>query len=227
MVEEWTDIKGYNGKYRISNTGKVESTNYNNTGKPQLLKIKVNRYGYNEVKLSQNNKTKNYLVATLVAQHYLKQPAPDMEVMHIGDNNIDSVDNLKYGYRSEILHKMYKKHHRKIGKPSKYKMSYKNKQYKSKSDIAKDYGLKPKQFIKRLENGWTLEEATEIPIERYQKKLSVRLYKYNDKLYSVKQLSQMFGISEKNIYKRLARKWSIEEAVEIPIGKNKKWRLSV
>jgi hypothetical protein len=43
-------------------------------------------------------------------------------------------------------------------------------------------------------------------------------------LYSVKQLSQLFGISEKNIYKRLARKWSIDEAVEIPLQKGGKRR---
>jgi hypothetical protein len=227
VVEEWMNIKGYDGKYRISNTGKVESTNYNNTGKPKLLKIKVNRYGYNEVKLSKNNKTKDYLVATLVAEHYLKKPAPDMEVIHIGENNIDSVDNLKYGYRSELLYMMYKKGHRKIGKPSKYKISYKGKQYKKKSDMAKDYGLTPKQLFRRLENGWTLDESLEIPIEREHKILNVKLYKYNGKLYSMKQLSILSGIKEKTIYNRLARKWSIEEAVEIPVGKNYKWRLSV
>ena len=55
MIEEWTDIEGYEGKYKLSNTGKVVSLNYNNTGKPKELKIKVNRYGYNEVTLSKNN----------------------------------------------------------------------------------------------------------------------------------------------------------------------------
>ena len=48
-MEEWKDIKGYDGKYRLSNTGKVESTNYNNTGKPKELKLKRNKYGFNEV----------------------------------------------------------------------------------------------------------------------------------------------------------------------------------
>lgn len=57
-MEEWTDIKGYEGKYIISNTGKVVSLNYNNTGKPKESKLKINKYGYNEVKLSKNNKAK-------------------------------------------------------------------------------------------------------------------------------------------------------------------------
>ena len=39
-MEEWKDIIGYDGKYQISNTGKVRSMNYNNTGKVKELKLK-------------------------------------------------------------------------------------------------------------------------------------------------------------------------------------------
>ena len=68
MEEIWKDIEGYEGKYQVSNMGNVRSLNYNNTGKPRNLKQKINRYGYNEVKLSKFNKTKNFLVSTLVAK---------------------------------------------------------------------------------------------------------------------------------------------------------------
>ena len=221
MEEIWVDIKGFEGKYKLSNKGQVLSTNYNNTGKPRLLKLKVNRYGYNEVKLSKNNKTKNYLVITLVAEHFLKKPAPDMIPIHIGEIDDDSVENIAYGYRSEMLHLMYKKGHRKVGKPTKNIVSYKGKQYKKFSDMARDYGLNIKNFDKRIKRGWTLEETLEIPTERKQKILNVQLYKYNGKLYSIKELSKMSGISEKTIWKRLKRNWSIEEAVEIPTGKKR------
>ena len=36
MREEWKDIKGYEGKYMVSNTGKVKSLNYNRTGKERI-----------------------------------------------------------------------------------------------------------------------------------------------------------------------------------------------
>lgn len=222
-IEEWRDIAGYEDKYQVSNLGNVKSLNYNNTGKERLLKPKLNRYGYNEVKLSKHNKTKNYLVATLVAQAFLgEKRAPDLQVMHIGDNSVDSVDNLRYAYKSEILHQMYKKGKRKIGKPTRYNISFNGKQYVKFSHMARDYGIEPKMFSKRLEHGWTLTEAILIPKERKEKMLKKKLYKYNDKLYSIKQLAKLSGKTEKTIRKRLTRGWSIEEAIEIPLGKKER-----
>lgn len=222
MKEIFVDIKGFEGKYKLSNTGKVMSMNYNNTGKPRLLKLKVNRYGYNEVKLSKNNKTKNYLLITLVAEHFLHKPAPDMIPIHINEPNDDSVENIAYGYRSEMLHLMYKKGHRKIGKATRNKISYNGKQYKKFSDMARDYKIAPKMLQKRISRGWTLNEALEIPKLENSQKLNVRLYEYQNRLYSVKQLSKISGIDGKTIYKRINRGWNIEEAVEIPTGKKRK-----
>jgi predicted DNA-binding protein YlxM (UPF0122 family) len=221
MNEIWVDIKGFEGKYQLSNKGQVLSLNFNNTGKPKLLKIRKNHYGFNEVTLSKNNKRKFYLLITLVAEHFLEKPAPDMIPIHIGEIDDDSVENIAYGYRSEMLHLMYKKGHRVIGEPSENIVSYKGKQYKSFSEMAKDYGIDRKNFDKRVKRGWTLEETLEIPMKRKKFILNKRLYEYNGKLYSVEELSELSGISTKTIYKRLKRKWSVEETVEIPVGKRK------
>lgn len=224
--EIWKDIEGYEGKYQISNKGNVKSLNYCNTGKPRLLKPKINRYGYAEVKLSKNNKTKNYLISTLVAKTFIANKNEDKEVMHIGDTSDNSIYNLKYGYRSEILHLMYKKGHRGEATPSVYKISFAGKQYRSISNIAKDYNMTRKQLSHRLERGWTLKEALEIPLHRDERILHVKLYNCYGKLLSVKQLEKIFGIDRKNIYRRLKEGWSVEEAVECPKlirrkGKNK------
>ena len=215
MEEIWKDITGYENKYQVSNLGNIRSLNYNNTGKPRNLKQKINRYGYNEVKLSKNNKTKNFLVSTLVAKHFLENKSPDKEVMHIADINDNSINNLKYGYRSEILHQTYKRK-RRIGQPSKNFMSYNGKQYQKYSDLAKDYNLTPHRIYRRLSNGWSLDEAVNIPINRRENILHKRLYEYNGKLMSVKQLSNLSGLTTSTIYKRLSRGWSIEETIEIP-----------
>lgn len=220
MEEVWKDIEGYEEKYQVSDKGNIRSLNYNNTGKPQNLKQKINRYGYNEVKLSKNNKTKNFLVSTLVAKHFIENKNPDKEVMHLNDINDNSVENLKYGYRSEILHQTYKRK-RRLGHPSKNFMSYNGKQYQKYSDLARDYNITPHRIFRRLSDGWSLEEAIGIPIERKEYILHKKLYKYNNRLMSVKQLSKLSGISESAIYKRLNRGWSIEESVEIPLGRNK------
>lgn len=224
MNEIWVDIEGYEGKYKLSSQGQVMSLNYNNTGKPKILKLKVNRYGYNEVKLSKNNKPKDYLIITLMAKHFLNKPAPDMIPIHIGEINDDRIENIAYGYRSEMLHLMYKKGHRKIGKATINKISYNRKQYRKFSDLARDYNIDPKLLHRRISRGWTLNEALEIPRLESNQKLNVRLYEYQNRLYSVKQLSRISGIDKKTIYKRINRGWSIEESVEIPVGIKKERR---
>lgn len=216
MDEIWVDIKGYENKYQISNIGRVKSLNYNNSGKEQILKPKINRYGYNEIKLSKNNKTKNYLIHTLVAKHFLIQPSSDMIAIHLDKNNDDGVQNLAYGYKSEMLHLMYKKGHRKVGKPSGNIISYKGKQYKKFGDMARDNGLTLNQLYKRLERGWRLDESLDIPLLKNYEKTHVQLYEYEGKLYSIKDLSKISGISERTIYKRIKRGWNIYEVVEIP-----------
>ena len=217
MEEVWKDIKGYEGKYQVSNKGNVKSLNYNNTKQEKILKPKINRYGYYEVKLSKNNKTKNFLVSTLVAKTFLEQVRPDTEVMHIGDITDNRIENLKYGYRSELLHLTYKKGRRQ-GKPSRYNISYKGIKAKNLSELARKNGVKPKALFKRIYNGWTLEEAIEIPQQRQEHMLKKALYEYNGELLSVKQIAEKYNISKRNIYKRLGRGWSIEETIEIPIA---------
>ena len=36
--EEWKPIEGYEGRYEVSNYGRVKSLNFNKTGKPKILK---------------------------------------------------------------------------------------------------------------------------------------------------------------------------------------------
>lgn len=153
-----------------------------------------------------------------MAKHFITNKNPDKEVMHIGDTKDNSVENLKYGYRSELLHLTYKKHRRK-GNPSKYRFSYNDEQYTQISHLAKRHNISVKLLHKRLRNGWTLQEAVEIPIERKEKILNVALYNYNGKLVSVKDIAKMLNTSTKTIYKRFKRGWSVEEVIEIPIMK--------
>ena len=142
--------------------------------------------------------------------------------MHIGDINNNSVENLKFAYRSQILHQTYKRGRRKIGKPTQNKFSFNGVQYKKLSDLAKRYKINPKLLYRRIANGWSLDETVSIPYERKERILNKRLYKYKGKLMSVEQLSQISEINRKNIYKRLNRGWSVEEAVEIPLAERRK-----
>ena len=168
MIEIWKDIVGYEGKYQVSNTGKVRSLNYNNTHTIRELKPKVNRYGYLEVKLSKNNKTRDYMVGRLVAIHFIPNPLYNEEVIHISNDSKDNrVENLKWAYHSESKHHMYNKGCRKKGKPTHTKITYNDKNYTNYTAIAKDLGMNKKTFYKRIyELHWNLYEALEVPIGR-------------------------------------------------------------
>lgn len=169
MIEVWKDIIGYDGKYQVSNTGKIRSTNYNNTGKVQELKLKLNRYGYYEVKLSKNNITKNYMVGRLVAQAFIPNPSFKPKVIHKRNVKDNSIQNLKWAYESEAMHNQYNNSHRQ-GKSSNTIITYNNKKYKRYIDIAKEFGINRRTFYKRIyELHWNLYEALEVPVGRNEK----------------------------------------------------------
>lgn len=165
MIEEWKDISGYEGKYQVSNTGKIRSLNYNNTGTIRELKQKLNKYGYYEVKLSKNNITKDYMVGRLVAQHFIKNTLFKPKVIHINNTTDNSVNNLEWAYESEAMHNQYNSKKRK-GNPTYTLITYNEKNYIKYSNIAKDLGLNISTFNKRLKLGWNLYEALEMPTGR-------------------------------------------------------------
>lgn len=215
MEEVWKDIEGYIGKYQISNMGNVRSLNYNNTKKVGLLKPKVNKYGYLEVKLSINNKTKNFLVSTLVGKAFIPNNNPDKMIVHISEDVTDNrVSNLKWAYQSEMLHDTYKRGRRK-GTPSKNAISYKGFATNKRAKLARKFGLSPKQLGHRLNKGWTLEESLEIPMHKL-KGGGAKVYDYYGELKTLEQISNITGNDKELIRKRLSRGWNIYEASEIP-----------
>lgn len=100
-MEEWKDIKGFEGLYMVSNLGRVKSLNYRRTGKEKTLKARVTGDGYLLVGLHKNNKTKQYLVHRLVAQAFLENPDNLPEVNHKDEDKTNNcADNLEYCSRS-------------------------------------------------------------------------------------------------------------------------------
>ena len=95
--EIWKDILGYEGKYQVSNWGRVKSLNYRNTGKEGILKGVANGNGYLEVILFKEGKGKHYRINRLVAQAFLPNPDNLPEVNHKDeDKQNNCVENLEY-----------------------------------------------------------------------------------------------------------------------------------
>lgn len=96
MTEIWQDIKGYEGKYQISNYGRVKSLQYHKGSDARVLKARVNtRYEY--VVLSKNNKIKHCYIHRLVAKYFVPNPEGKSYVNHKdGNKHNNRADNLEW-----------------------------------------------------------------------------------------------------------------------------------
>lgn len=98
-MEEWKDVKGYEGLYRVSNEGRVFSLMTN-----QVLKtwLKSEKEPYRKVNLYWDGKKTNFLVHRLVAIAFLEKVFGKNEINHKdGDPRNCNVNNLEWSTRSE------------------------------------------------------------------------------------------------------------------------------
>lgn len=70
-IEEWKDIVGYEGKYHVSDLGRVKSLNYNRSKKQSILKTNNASFGYKNICLSLGPSRKTFTVHVLVAVAFL------------------------------------------------------------------------------------------------------------------------------------------------------------
>lgn len=109
-MEKFIDVVGYEGKYLVSNLGRVLSVKRTVIGrngaeytiKERFLKPKLDRYGYLICGLSSNSKTKTTTVHRLVAKAFLEQPEGKNCVNHKNGIKTDNrVENLEWVTISE------------------------------------------------------------------------------------------------------------------------------
>ena len=95
-MEEWRDIKGYEGLYQISSFGRVKSLNYNRTGKSKIMKNGTVKGGYKNIQLSKNGKIKVYLIHRLVAEAFIPNSNNLPEINHkdaiVYNNNVFNLE---------------------------------------------------------------------------------------------------------------------------------------
>lgn len=102
-MEIYKDIRGFEGKYQISNYGNVKSLHFCNGKKEKILKQTICR-NYLEVCLSKNNKAKSYFVHRLVAQAFIPNPLNLPEVNHKdGNKHNNKQENLEWCTRLENM----------------------------------------------------------------------------------------------------------------------------
>lgn len=93
MKEVWKDIKGYVGKYQVSNLGNVKRLSHSinvynqwirhvRTYKEKLIKQGTDKDGYKMVVLCKDGKTKTHKVHRLVCETFLQNPNKYDQVNH-------------------------------------------------------------------------------------------------------------------------------------------------
>lgn len=113
IEEEWRDIAGYEGLYKISSLGRVKSLNYyGKAGNEKIRRLRVNKFGYSDIVLSKNGVNRTYQVHRLVANAFIPNPNSLPQVNHIdevkGNNSVSNLEwcdtsyNINYGNRNKI-----------------------------------------------------------------------------------------------------------------------------
>lgn len=111
MNEEWKDIKGFEGVYMISNTGKVMSMPRKGTQArvPKIRNLSLTHDGYVKVRLIGNGKDVTQRVHRLVAEAFIPNPDEKETVNHIdGNKENNCADNLEWADRHEQMIHAYK-----------------------------------------------------------------------------------------------------------------------
>lgn len=102
MENEFVDIKGYEGLYKINRVGEILSLNYKGFGYSKILKNKPNAGGkYYAITLRKNGEEKTYMVHRLVAETFIPNPDNLPQINHKDENGLNnSVDNIEWCDRS-------------------------------------------------------------------------------------------------------------------------------
>ena len=98
-VETWRDIKGYEGRYQVSNMGRVKSLSREVASKngskqyrkERILKPRSNGKGYLRVSLCKSSsETKDFYIHRLVCEAFHENPMNRPDVNHINEDKSDN-----------------------------------------------------------------------------------------------------------------------------------------
>lgn len=140
--EIWKSIKGYRGKYKVSNKGRV--ARITKTKNLRCLKGQLNSKGYLRVNLIKNHKPRSFKIHRLVGLAFIPNPLNKPQINHKDGNKLNNcVDNLEWvtneeNYEHAIKHNLVSHCEKPVAL---YKNGIEIARYKSISDAARRNNL--------------------------------------------------------------------------------------
>lgn len=112
-IEEWRDIKRYQGLYQISNLGRVKRLKRKSSNgrvlEERILKNQVERKGYIGISLQVDGVKHREKIHRLIAEEFIPNPKNKAEVNHInGIKNDNRIENLEWVTPGENQKHAYK-----------------------------------------------------------------------------------------------------------------------
>ena len=145
MGEIWKDIAGYEGRYMVSNFGRVKSMRYLAHDGEKIMKSVRHHTGYMIVSLGRKPR-KNFLVHVLVANAFIENKDNKPYVNHIDGNKANNkTENLEWVMAKENTSHAIKTGLRGSNKPV-YQYDLQGnfiKKWDSQSDAARFYNKRP------------------------------------------------------------------------------------
>lgn len=211
--EEWKDVVGFEGIYKISNFGRIRSVGYGGKSGKILAQHPL-KDGYLRIKLTKNGKCYSFLVHRLVAQAWISNPKGYKTVNHkdfnTQNNRVENLEwmsqwqNNEYSRRAGHYHYSEKareaaRNNRKISDEI-AKLIYADFQSGLKqSELAAKYNV-TRAFVCRLVHGRCRTEITNLKLEK-----DLKLKVSDDDIISInrefrsgislKELGGKYGIS--------------------------------
>lgn len=121
--EIWKDVKDFEGRYQVSNMGRVRypdtwitrpypngNTASIRTRKGAIKKVILNRYGYSVAMTRKDCKDKETIpVCKLVASHFGEGYEDGMQIIHVdGDISNNRIDNLSFKWMEDLPDEQWK-----------------------------------------------------------------------------------------------------------------------